>query len=316
MKNKFRIIPFEFHILMGLPGSGKTYWAEHNYPTSNFCNYSGRMIISLDNYKDKENWISSALDEEFKNYMDCCHVEKVDACIDGPLTTYKHLEKVIDEILIYMKDNCKWKQYGAGDYELSFIIHQWDENRQACFHNDMYRNRSIKSGASIAFFDYVNIDENFIKCLKKHLENFQIQHNITLNIKLIKKVEHMVEKSTLYEQKFEPACDNKWGHGNDPKGMYLYSEDWSLGGEWGNCWGDHGPVHGEPAKEFIEFDDFLEDIVPNITFLQYKKIKNHCVEQIDWHESDYYSSGTDSACWRCDMRKLYDMLKEMNLIED
>lgn len=319
MKNKFRIIPFEFNILMGLPGSGKTYWAEHNYPTSNFCNHNGRMIVSLDKYKDfkdKENWIWAALDEEFKNYMDYCHLDKIDVCIDGPITTYEHLEKVIDDVLLYMKVYCKWKQYNSGDYELIFNIHQWNEDRQTCFHNDRYRNRGIKANASIALFEYTEIDENFIKLLKRHLKNFQTKNDMPLNIKSIKKISHMVEKSTLYEQKFEPACDNKYGHGDDEQGMYLYSEDWCLGGEWGDCWGHHGVVYASSPEEFTEFDDFLESIVPNISFLQYKKLRNHCVEQIEWHESDYYSSGTNRACWRCDMKKLYNMMKEMNLIED
>ena len=304
------IIPFEFHILMGLPGSGKTYWAEHNYPTSNFCNHNGRMIVKLDDYKDEKNCVRMALNEEFKTYMECCHVKKVDVCVDGPLTTYNHLEKVIDEILSYIKNNCQWEQNGFGDYELSFIIHQWDENREYCLYNDYCRNREIKATNSIKNFEYTIITDNHLKELKKHIEDLRV------NVKTIKKVEHMVKKTTTYEQMFEPACDNYHGHGNDPSGIYMYSEEWSLGGEWGNCWGDHGNIGGEQPKEFIELDDFLEKVAPNITFLQYKKIKHHCVEIIDWHIPDYYSSGTDEACWRCDMKKLYEMLKEMNYIED
>lgn len=319
MKNRFSIIPFEFNILMGLPGSGKTYWAEHHYPTSYFGNHNGKLIVSLDDHKDcknKDKWIWEALDDEFINYMDSIFVDKVDVCIDGPLTTYEHLVKVIDDILSYMEKNCKWKHWGSGDYELTFNIHQWNEARNICFYNDMHRNRGVKSSTSIALFDYIYIDENYIKMLKKHLENFQTKNNVTLRIKTIKKIEHMVEKSTLFEQKFEPVCDNKFGHGDDEQRTYMYSEDWCLGGEWGDCWGNHGVVDGQPSEEFVELDDFLEKIVPNISFLQYKKIKNHCVEQIEWHEYDYYSSGTMRACWRCDMKKLYNMLKEMNLIED
>ena len=304
---------------MGLPGSGKTYWAEHNYPTSNYCNHNGRMIVSLDKYKDhkdKETWIWAALDEEFKLYMEnYSHINVVDVCIDGPITTYDHLIKVIDDILLYMKTYCKIRKY-KDDYDIAFNIHQWNEDRESCLHNDRYRNRDKKSNASIALFEYTEIDENLIKLLKKHLENFQVKNDIILNIKSIKKISHMVQKSTMYERKFEPACDNKYGHGSDPQGMYLYSEDWTLGGEWGNCWGDHGHVSAGNPKEFVEFDDFLEEIAPNITFLQYKKLRNHCVEQIEWHVPDYYSSGTDEACWRCDMHKLYDMLKEMNYIDE
>ena len=111
-----KIINIEFNILMGLPGSGKTYWAEHNYPISNFCNHNGRMIVSLDKYKDfkdKENWIWAALDEEFKNYMNDFSIlygkDKIDVCIDGPITTYNHLEKVVDDIISYMDLYCTWR---------------------------------------------------------------------------------------------------------------------------------------------------------------------------------------------------------------
>jgi len=302
-------IQFEFHILMGLPGSGKTYWAVHNYPTNYLCNHTGRMIVDLDKFKDSnDKMVFNALNEEFKNYMDYFYYDKIDVCVDGPITTYEHLYKVIDDILKYMRSKCQWKKEGCADYSLSFIIHQWNEDRNTCLYNDERRGRTIKSMAAIKYFDYDNIDPAIVENHLKEIYN--------LNINKVEKINHMVEKTTTYEQLFEPACDNQHGHGNDEQGRYLYSEEWSLGGEWGNCWGDHGTVHGESAKEFIEFDDFLEKVAPNITFLQYKKIRNHCVEQIEWHVPDYYSSGTDEACWRCDMRKLYDMLKEMKLIED
>lgn len=100
------------------------------------------------------------------------------------------------------------------------------------------------------------------------------------------------------------------------KGKYIYSESWSLVGECGNCWGDTWHVEAQEPKEFVRLDDFLIKVVPNMTFLQYKKVFNHCVDKIEWHEHDYYSEGTYETCWRCDMEKLYVMLKEMNLIKE
>lgn len=316
---KNKPIEFEFHILMGLPGSGKTYWAVHNYPTNYWCNHTGRMIVDLDKYKDKDknDWVDLALNEEFKNYMEhlyICEDKKIDVCIDGPLTSYSHLERVVEDIIMYINRYCKWRKYA--DYKLSFIIHQWDENREYCLYNDKKRNREIGAAASIMYFEYTKIDDNFLKVLKRHIENLSLKFSPPININRIEKIEHMVKKTTTYEQIFEPLCDNIYGHGGDEQGRYLYSEEWSLGGEWGDCWGNHGHVSGSESKDFIELDDLLEKIAPQISFIQYKKIKNHCVEQIEWHVPDYYSSGMDEACWRCDMRKLYEMLKEMNYIED
>ena len=110
MKND-RNIPIEFHILMGLPGSGKTYWATHHYPTDYYLNHTGRIIVDLDKHlddDDNENWIWDALDDEFKHYMESCRVDKLDICVDGPIMTYEHLYKVIDDIISYMKLYCKW----------------------------------------------------------------------------------------------------------------------------------------------------------------------------------------------------------------
>ena len=117
--SKFRTIPFEFHILIGLPGSGKTYWATHNYPTNYFLNHTGRMIVDLDKFKDcGDRMLMKALDEEFKNYMTSCHVNKVDVCIDGLVTTHDDLYNLIYGILIYMQRKCTWRLKKHGDFTL------------------------------------------------------------------------------------------------------------------------------------------------------------------------------------------------------
>lgn len=315
--SKFRIIPFEFHILVGLPGSGKTYWATHNYPTNYFLNHNGRMIVDLDKFKDcGDMMLMNALDEEFKNYMTACHVNKVDACIDGLVTTHDDLYNLIYGILMYMHHKCTWKLNKFGDFKFSFIIHQWDENREVCIYNDNMRNRDVKAKSSIKNLHYENIN---VKQVENHLRNNLVIEKILgesydSKIEKIEKIEHIVEKTTLYQTLFEPEC--VYQH-NDPcaeKGRYIYSESWSLGGESGNCWGKKWSISAEEQKEFSELDDFLIKVVPNISFLQYKRIFNHCVDKVEWHEYDYYSSGTDETCWRCDMKKLYETLKEMNLI--
>jgi len=314
MKQKIDKQIFNLHILVGLPGSGKTYWATHNYPTSYMSNHTGRMIVNLDKYINQSAWIIKALNEEFINYLRELHYDELDICIDGPIFSNDNVCDFINAFMSYVETN-SGHGLGSIDYHMNIIIHQWNENRDACIHNDNARNRDIKASVTIKNTPYKKIDLKHIYDYITNLINLEYpDKDITFNVKPI--IQHEVMMTTNYEQIFEPACDNKYGHGNDEQGRYMYSEDWSLGGEWGNCWGGHGNVAGEEPKEFVELDDFLEKICPNISFLQYKKIKNHCVEMIEWHVPDYYSSGTDDACWRCDMRKLYDMLKEMNYIED
>ena len=321
--SKFRTIPFEFHILVGLPGSGKTYWATHNYPTNYFLNYTGRMIVDLDKFKDYgDRMLMKALDEEFKNYMTyymtTCSANKVDVCVDGLVTTYDDLYNLIYGILMYMQRKCTWKNRKYGDFTLSFIIHQWDENREACIHNDNVHNRDVKAKSSIKNLPYENINA-------KKVENY-LRNNLTIEnilgesydskIVKIEKIEHKVEKTTLYQTVFEPECERFSYDIFGENGSYIYSENWTLGGEAGNCWGHRWDVSPEEPKEFVKLDEFLLKVVPNMSFLQYKKIFNECVDKIEWHELDYYSEGTNETCWRCDMKKLYEILKEMNLIED
>lgn len=318
--SKFKTIPFEFHILVGLPGSGKTYWATHNYPTNYYYNHSGGVIVDLDKFKDSgDKMLVNALDEEFKYYMVKYNVvDKVDVCIDGLITTYNDLYNLIYGILEYMQIECIWRHKIRGDFKISFIIHQWDENREACIYNDSVRNRDVKAKSSIKNLPYENINA---KKVENYLRNNLAIENIlgeSYDSKIVKieKIEHKVEKTTLYQTLFEPECESFSYDKFAENGNYIYSESWTLGGEAGNCWGHRWDVSPEEPKEFVKLDEFLLKVVSNMSFLQYKKIFKECVDKIEWHELDYYSEGTNETCWRCDMKKLYDMLKEMNLITD
>lgn len=317
--SKFRTIPFEFHILVGLPGSGKTYWATHNYPTDYFFNHNGRMIVDLDKFKDRgDKMLEMALNEEFKHYMISCEVDKVDVCIDGLVTTYFDLYKLINGILLYMRSKCQWRLINRVDFSLSFIIHQWNEDREVCIYNDSLRDRCVKAKNSIKNIPYENISPY---TLEDDLRSSLVVENIfsesyDSKIVQIKKITHMIEKATLYQTVFEPECEYFDYDKYAENGRYIYSESWSLGGECGNCWGDTWDVEAQEQKEFVKLDDFLLKIATNLSFLQYKKIFNYCVDKIEWYEPDYYSAGTYEACWRCDMKKLYKILIEMNLIKE
>ena len=317
--SKFRTIPFEFHILVGLPGSGKTYWATHNYPTDYFFNHNGRMIVDLDKFKDRgDKMLEMALNEEFKHYMISCEVDKVDVCIDGLITTYYDLYKLINGILLYMHSKCQWRLMNRVDFSLSFIIHQWNEDREVCIYNDNLRDRCIKAKNSIKNIPYEIISPYTLEDdLRSSLVVEKIfNESYDSKIVQIKKITHMIEKATLYQTVFEPECEYFDYDKYAENGRYIYSESWSLGGECGNCWGDTWDVEAQEQKDFVKLDDFLLKIATNISFLQYKKIFNSCVDKIEWSEPDYYSAGTYEACWRCDMEKLYKILIEMNLIKE
>lgn len=60
----------------------------------------------------------------------------------------------------------------------------------------------------------------------------------------------------------------------------------------------------------------MEDVCPNISFIQYKRIFNECVEIEDFNESDYYGGTEYKSRYKLDVRKCYKMLRERNLIEE
>lgn len=95
----------------------------------------------------------------------------------------------------------------------------------------------------------------------------------------------------------------------------LLSDSWSLGGTFGNCWNDKlGTLSPESPKPFKEFDELLERICPNLTFLQYKKLERECTEIAEYEERDYYGGIEYRSYHKCDLRKLYNLLDEMGYI--
>ena len=55
----------------------------------------------------------------------------------------------------------------------------------------------------------------------------------------------------------------------------------------------------------------LEVIAPNLTFLQYKKIENECIEMDEWSNYEYYGGVTYKARYECDLYRLQELLNEM-----
>lgn len=92
---------------------------------------------------------------------------------------------------------------------------------------------------------------------------------------------------------------------------------WMVDGEQGgNCWGDspsrvsaEDPIDLEPLLTM-----FLEDEVPQVTFLQYTKLRRECFEEYERSESEYYGNWSRHKGIALNMRKLYDELVELGYI--
>lgn len=308
---------FELHFLMGLPASGKSYWAKENFNANTMCNHTGDFIVDLDKYLHYENYelttpvIYSALnDSDMKHYVggELQNTrEVVKACIDGLITTYDDLTKVIDSTLTYIEN-----RYKGCDYQIKLYVHQWNKDRETCMHNDKMRlnsgERKVDSKATIYLRPYEYIQK---EQLKKYRENSHIA--------AIKFERHVVKKVNLYDMMFVPLIgfdQSKYSSDQVKKTKYMYSESWSAGGWWGDCWGNEGTISPDKPLNFKELDELFEKICPNITYLQYKKIQQECVEIDEYTEHDYYGGVEHLQRWKCNLEKLYEMLKEMNLVEE
>lgn len=122
-------------ILYGLPGSGKTYFANQ---------LSDALVVDLDKIylskKDEENK-SNTLNKQLKYSLRRSQT----IVLDGLLTTQSDLQKIINEVV---------KIEG---YEYKFAVVCWEENRETCLHNDRGR-RKLNSEITIKNLPYEKIN--------------------------------------------------------------------------------------------------------------------------------------------------------------
>lgn len=199
------------------------------------------------------------------------------AIVDGLITTNENAEKLINLVKKQIKD----------DFKIEIVF--WKKDIEACLHNDKDR-RIVNSTITIENLPFEEPSQELI-------EKF--------NIKVIKK---KVQKKSGYQS---------WQKKNAMKDNKLTSEEWGLGGTSGNCWDDTKySISADPQPvNFKEFDELLEKICPNITFLQYKKIYNNCVTTETHQQSDYYGGSVEYCKFVCDLDKLYQELNVLGLTE-
>jgi len=314
MKEKIRTV--EVHIAVGLPGSGKTTWMkakseEVKYPegySENSCIrnqvYESWYIdidYTLGSTTHRDSVISNGkLDvKRLLSYSTCLstswiHEDPIYVWIDG-------LALNTDDVLYYMRglsdmvDPIKQMYIGGpAPFKWNIVVDQWKCDREQCVINDKLRlgTRLMASNVTIQNAEYRMISEE--ELMKAVLDE-------SLNINDVKVVYHDVYKV----EDWQIALDR---HGDEDIARYMYSPEWCLGGTWGNYLGSRGTVDADSPLENTVLDELLEEICPNITYLQYKKLKDRCVTLKEKEESDYYGGSTRYASWRTDLKVLYETL--------
>lgn len=279
-------------ILIGLPGSGKTHYAQ-TINGEKFLNTYNNKTCYIDfdaSYKKNYTLTRVLMDSDFPRGILQENKNWNHWIFDGLFLTNESQKNLLDA----MQDICK-KNKVFDEYVINVRFVYFKENREACLFNNSFREDSRQAQITIK---NANIERPM---LKEYAERYGLSFDFSIK-------EKNVRKMNLYEIKFKSKESYE-------KQDEMHSEEWSLGGTWGNCWGDSGTISAsEKPNEFKEFDDLLLDICPNITLLQYKKLYRETVSIGTRHEYDYYGGSCTYEFYSCDLKKLYDMLVEMNLI--
>ncbi|WQJ53387.1 MAG: hypothetical protein [Wendovervirus sonii] len=287
-----KTIHVQLIIPMGLPGSGKTYYYQTKYKGK-----TGNFFVNFDNYShDGMDVIDVLKDSVYKVLPYYVYDLKEDLYlyIDGLWLTADSVKFLINQ---YITEINTWKitDYSTNNI-FNFIVDSvkiihFDEDRENCLNNDRFRREeSSKITIDNAPFDNV-LPDNFIDDIKNE---YSLESALLINVP--------IHKATLWETCFENA--------------YLQSENWTLSGEWGNCWGAHVDLEAEEPLPFTEFENFIMKLCPEISHSNYTKLFNECCEVMEDTETGYYGSWTNYAYWKCDKEKLYKMMISMNLISE
>ena len=281
MKNEDKVL----HIMMGLPGSGKTTYIHYNKKEKD-------NVVNLD-----DPWISFTGDDIFKYAAKRASeyfIYYKTVWIDGLILTKSDVKNIIKNIDKKLLDDLTKR-----GFNLVVHIHQFELNRDACKNNDLKRTlehtRRIKSGITIDNADYEILSIRDIGELEKST-SIKIEYE-----------QLPVKKYGTYDLYFNQIF-------NDNPDV-LISEEWSLGGTWGNYRGEHGSVEADDKPDFDKLDEILTTVCPSISFLQYKYIMKHFVNIVERSEGDYYGGYVDYAHYEANMKEIYDFLINNNLLK-
>lgn len=281
-------------ILIGLPGSGKTYYAQsaNNGEKFLYTFNANTCYVDFDKDHNKNRSLTTILNNNDFGHTIATHYDKNynHWILDGLFLTNDAQYKLVSAIY----EICKKRQiFDKEQIDIQFVY--FKENREACLFNDSIRqnNRQAQITIKNAKFEKPNIEE-----LSKMFSEIKFS---------IKELD--VHKMDVYESVFKILESYQ-------KNDEMRSDEWSLGGTMEDCWGNSVTCGAEEQPiEFKEFDDLLLKVCPNISLLQYKKLYRETVTTETRRESDYYGGYCSYGYYACDLKKLYELLIEMGLLE-
>lgn len=263
-------------ILSGLPACGKTYFANELKENNNNV-----LVIDCDRFMINKQNVEDKVLQILKLNKSLMSKKNKTIILDGLFLRQEQIVSMIKAI------HAKYPSF-------EYIIECWDSSysaRRTCFSNDGgRRGTASKNTIQNAVVDEMNVQEII---QNTGVSVTVVKHGVTAKAEY----QYFVDKIEALGKKYDIQ-----------KEQFLYSKNWIVKVERP----DLVQVYEEDKKpvDFIELDEILEEYVPDITYLKYKRLMRECVTTEEFDESDYYSGSVYKMRYVCDLEKLYNFINK------
>ena len=304
----------KFVLAHGLPGSGKTTLLK-KLVAKDIENGDDTEYLDLDKEYHENNLDGKIRDALMYNDYDRRHsngfgydAQRVIAYVDMLCLTNKELANLIYALM---------KRYilVVEDKNFEFTILDFEPNRELCLKNDMIRSYASPSRSAKVTIEngkFESLDTELISSLVGDQLAAGIDANCAFHVKVKQVPVWNSDEASPYERTKAYVYGAANSLGTVVKNI-LRGESWIIGGKEWSYTGKEWAVGGQEPEKFDTFDDMMTALCPNISFLNYKKVRNVCCDVEEYYEHDYYSSYEKNR-WICDLDKLVSILDEMELL--
>ncbi|MBQ3944146.1 MAG: AAA family ATPase [Alphaproteobacteria bacterium] len=307
----------KFVLVHGLPGSGKTTLLR-KLVNEKLKNHDDAEYLNVDMYRDgKQNLDSKLRDTIMYNDYDRRHNSDIWYGFDSKKATV-----YVDMLCLTNKDladliYCLIKRYVhiVDERKFDFTILDFEGDRELCAKNDMIRsftNPSRSAKATIETETLEDVDTELIGSMVGDQLATDINASCFFNIKTKKVPIWNSNEASSYERVKAFVYSAASNFGTVDKNI-LRGESWTVSGREWSYTGAEWSVGGQEPEDFNTFDNMMAALCPNISFLNYKKVRKECCEIEEYHDNDYYHSYTKNR-WICNLDKLVSIFDEMELL--